>query len=347
MLSLAALRHLARQAGIERVGATSAEPLTETMAFLAARQARGRVTPWTPVDIEARCYPEKLLPGARSVIVAALPYYHPVAFPAGGLRGRIARCAWGADYHQVLRERLLLLAQLIQQELDRLEFFIQVDNGPLVERSLAARAGLGFIGKNCSLLVPPYGSWIYLGLMVVDIEVEKAQPQVPRCGQCDRCLQACPTGALEGAYLINPGRCLSYFTQKGGEIPAEFRVAMADRLYGCDTCQEVCPYNLEAIPSQVGEFAPAGDNHAPLLQEILAMDKEAFVRRFGNTSLAWRGPNILARNAAIALGNHCCPETAKLLTQAVREHPSPLVRSHAAWALANLEAGGRRSEVGK
>lgn len=336
MLSLAALRHLAGRAGIELVGATGTEPLAGTMALLSARQARGQITPWITADIAARCCPEKSLPGARSVIVAALPYHHRVGYPAGGPRGRIARCAWGADYHLVFQERLRLLAQLIRQELGRLEFSLQVDNGPLVERPLAVRAGLGFIGKNCSLIAPPYGSWVFLGLLVVDIEVEEAAPQASRCGRCDRCLQACPTGALEGEYLVNPARCLSYLTQKGGEIPREFRGIMADRLYGCDTCQEVCPYNLEAVASRVNEFVPAGDTHRPLLAEMLALDKEEFVRRFGHTSLAWRGATILVRNAVIALGNCGHPEAAGLLKQALREHPSPQVRSHAAWAVANL-----------
>ncbi|TDA67806.1 MAG: tRNA epoxyqueuosine(34) reductase QueG [Clostridia bacterium] len=334
MLSLSGLRRLAQQAGLEVVGATSAAPLVETRALLAARQARGLVTPWVTADLEARCHPESVLLGARSVIMAALPYYHPVGFPAGGPRGRIARCAWGIDYHPVLRERLQLLARLLQRELGRLDFSIQVDNGPLVERALAVRAGLGFVGKNCSLIVPGYGSWVFLGAMVIDVEVEEALPGVPACGQCERCVRACPTGALETPYLVDPGRCLSYITQKGGEVPAEFRGALADRVYGCDTCQEVCRYNLEASGSQVKEFTPAGDSHAPLLAEVISLDRAAFTRRFGTSSLAWRGPNILARNAVIALGNSHHPEAVKLLSRVAQAHPSAMVRSHATQALA-------------
>lgn len=344
MLSLSELRGLGRQAGLKMVAATPADFLQQAGSFLQEQLQRGIITPWTTGDIALRCHPARLLAGARSVVVAALPYrvneaslpYWPPS-PSSG-RGRISRCSWGRDYHVVLHNRLHQLAALLASASGSpVDFHVQVDNGPLVERALAARAGLGFIGKNCSLIVPPYGSWVFLGLIVTTLEIQPGEEQAAGCGSCTRCLESCPTGALEAPYRLRPSRCLSYVSQAGGDLPDEMQPLLDNRLYGCDTCQEACPYNAITAFSPEQDFWPTDAGHAPLLGEVLQMQAADFQARWGKSALAWRGLNILARNAAIALVNTGNPAGELFLRQAVAAHSSPLVRRHAARGLAILE----------
>jgi len=214
---------------------------------------------------------------------------------------------------------------------------VQVDNGPLLEREAAFLAGLGYYGYNCSLIVPGWGSWVALGLIVTDLEIEPTLYQGERrCKECGQCLAACPSGALIGPYILNPSRCLSYLTQKRGLLHPEERTLLGVRLYGCDTCQEVCPENEGLSREQVQLAKPFP---FPDLVNVLRLDNHSFKKQFGATALAWRGKGVLKRNALIALGNsgYATEEVIKILGQFLSS-PSPILRAHAAWALGQLKA---------
>ena len=185
-----------------------------------------------------------------------------------------------------------------------------VDTGPLPEE-LARRAGLGWIGKNTALINDVYGSWIFLGGMVMNRELETDSPVEADCGECDRCLKACPAGAIEKPYLVNPHRCLSYLTQKKGFLAPAERVLLGNRLYGCDTCQEVCPKNAQVKRASLPDFSPPGEESLSL-EELLCLTGKEFTDRFGHSAAAWRGKTTLQRNAIIALGNSGDPAVISL-----------------------------------
>ncbi|HHX49903.1 MAG TPA: tRNA epoxyqueuosine(34) reductase QueG, partial [Clostridia bacterium] len=214
------------------------------------------------------------------------------------------------------------------------------DTGPLPERELARRAGLGWMGKNTSLINEVYGSWIFLGGMVINRKLETDSPLEADCGECDRCLKACPARALERPYLVNPHRCLSYLTQKKGFLSPDERVLLGNRLYGCDTCQEVCPKNANVKRTCLPDFSPGGEEKLSL-EELLLLTGKDFKNRFGHSAGAWRGKTNLQRNAIIALGNSGDPSGVFSLIPLL-DQGSPVLRGHAAWALGRL--GGLRAE---
>lgn len=310
-------------------------------------------------DTAARCDPARSLPGARSVITAALPYRTPaweVVRRPKGARGAVSKYAWGEDYHRVLRARLEELARALEGASPRrAQWRISVDTGPLVDRAFAEASGLGWIGKNGCLFVEPYGSWVFVGLLLTDLAVEPGRPDpealvsdsrgqggeaFAECGSCDRCLRACPTGALVAPGVIDANRCLSYITQMKGIIPKSFRRKMGTRIWGCDICQAVCPVNRSAVPSGERVFLPEEDLAFPDLVALLTMGKGMFRRSFGKTAAAWRGVRVLRRNAAIALGNLRDPAAIPFLIPLLRD-PHPEIRSAAAWALG--EIGGEEA----
>lgn len=346
----------ARELGLAAVGVQRAEPLPGVEEALSRRRALGLESPFEAGDHPGRGDPRHLLEGARSVIVAALSYYEPFptppeagetetagtegdGVPAGveaGPRGVVSRYAWGEDYHRTLRERLLTLADFLEGEVPGAACRVFVDTGPLVERANAARTGMGWIGKNCCLITPGHGSWVFLGAIVTSVPLEPDEPVAPDCGDCDLCLKACPTGALIAPGVLDHRRCLGYVTQMKGAIPRELREALGRRVWGCDTCQEVCPHNREVArgegrtPGAAEE--PDYDIVRPLLIALLGMGKREFNRRLGHTAAAWRGRHVLRRNAAVALGNAGAPEAVPALVDAL-EDPRVEVRRHAAWAL--------------
>lgn len=293
------------------------------------------MTPFVSGSLEQRCRPLSLYPGARTVIALAYPWYFPDPAPWKPGQGIIAMSARGEDYHRVLRRRLEPLVSWLREQGARL-VVTQVDNGPLLEREAAFWAGLGYYGYNCSLIVPGWGSWVALGLIVTDLEIEPTPYQEERrCKECGQCFAACPSGALIGPYILNPSRCLSYLTQKRGFLPREVRSLLGARLYGCDTCQEVCPENegLSREQAQLAKPFPFPD-----LVNVLQLDNHSFKEQFGATALAWRGKGVLKRNALIALGNsgYATEEAIKIMEQFLSS-PSAILRAHAAWALGQLK----------
>jgi epoxyqueuosine reductase len=250
---------------------------------------------------DKRVDPRKLLPWARSVICVAANYYP--GSPTRDLRektfGRVARYAWGRDYHQVIKERLHRLAERIQKAAGRgVQSRCFVDTGPIMEKQHSARAGLGWIGKNTLLLNEKFGSWLALGEIVTDLELECDRPVENRCGDCRRCVEACPTGALTGPYQLDARRCISYLTiETGAEIPREFAAKMGNWFFGCDVCQEACPYNPKAVPTNDPDFAPRENWRRLNRQRILTMTEEQFKAEFDGGAILRAG---LTRLRALA-----------------------------------------------
>jgi epoxyqueuosine reductase len=294
-------------------------------------------------DAEARRDPRSLLARARSVLCVAVPYFHPTPSPsplAGEtLSGRIARYARAEDYHLILKRRLNELAVRAAQHLGAdVAYRVCVDSAPLLERAVAASAGLGFQGKNTLLITPGVGSYTLLGELLLSVELPVGEPVSPRCGTCHSCIDVCPTGALRDAYRLDARRCISYLTiENPGPIPRELRRAIGTWIFGCDLCQEVCPFNAAERPGDP-EFRPRADKSAPELLALLGLGAAQFRRFVKRSALRRIGRNQLLRNVAVALGNAGTPSELPALVQALGREV-PLVRQHLVWALGEI---GRR-----
>ncbi len=291
-----------------------------------------------------RADPRLLLPGVQSVICVGVRYGGgdlPESASEDPARGRIARYAWVMDYHPALLSRLERLAGRVESEMGApAAWRAVVDSGPVLERAYAARAGLGFIGKNTCLIHPKAGSWFFLGELLTTLDLAPTALRVRTdCGTCRRCLDACPTGALVAPYVLDARRCTSYLTiARKGPIPPALRAPLGSRIFGCDICQEVCPFqrSADARPSRILTPINDVDAIAPRLTDLLALNEETFHRRYTGTSIVRAGRRVLARNAAIALGNRGAGDAVEALAAALAGDPAPLVRSHAAWALGRI-----------
>jgi epoxyqueuosine reductase len=269
--------------------------------------------------------------GARSAIVVALDY--------GGRQppGTLARYARGRDYHAVMKERLHALLRWIGAEAGaRVSGRPYVDTGPILERDLARQAGLGWFGKNTMLIHPRRGSFLFLGALFVDLELEADPPFAEEhCGTCRRCIDACPTSAIVDEGVLDATRCISYLTiEKRGAIPPEWRRSIGTLVYGCDICQDVCPWNVRfASEARDPDLTTGSLEGSPDPVELLQMDVNAFQRRFGGTAVTRAGRQGLARNAAVALGNRGAPGDVTTLANCLTREPDAVVRAHAASAL--------------
>jgi epoxyqueuosine reductase len=279
-----------------------------------------------------RVDPERLLPGARSVVAVALNYA-----PAGDAPGDwqpVARYARGRDYHDVMRPKLSSLAAFIDTSGPGVRSRAAVDTSAVLERDLAARAGLGWIGKNTNLLSPELGSYFFIGIVLTTADLEPDAPQPDRCGSCAACLEACPTQAFVGPYLLDARRCISYLTiEHRGQIPTALAERLRDWVFGCDVCQEVCPWNRKAPASSEPAFAPA----APLgpLADLLDLDAKRFRSRFRRSAI-WRAKRGgLVRNVALTLGSRRDTGTASALERLASDADA-IVSSAAAWALRRI-----------
>lgn len=291
--------------------------------------------------VEERDDPRTLLPGCRSILVVGLNSFLLDEGPLPPGHGLIARYARGDDYHEVMTGRLLALRDWLAAETGQPPEALGracVDTAPLLERELAMRAGLGWIGKNCCLIHPHFGSWLLLGELLLTIELESDEPwPAPRCGACTRCLDVCPTGALVEPYLLDARRCLAYMTiELKGAIPEELRWRLGPRIFGCDLCQEACSWNLRfSQPATNPALQPRSDLMQPSLLELMVLDEEGFRRRFWGSPIERTKRRGLLRNVAVALGNWGDAAALPVLAEALGD-PEPLLREHTAWALEQM-----------
>jgi epoxyqueuosine reductase len=337
------LESSAREAGFVGFAVTSAEPLEEAGRAAAERTREGLMdglTWWNETRARASADPRLRMPSARSVITLAFPHAWPShdfdETEAIGARGRIAAYALGLDYHDVLIERMSPLVRLLLDRGYQAKTF--VDHGWLLDRAAAARAGLGWLGKNTNLLVPGIGSRVLLCEIVTDAALTAGKALDKSCGTCDACLRVCPTGALVAPGVLDNSRCISFWTiEHRGVIPLELRPLIGEWVFGCDLCQQVCPVNRERLPFATDAFGEL-TSPRPLLEDLLAVDEEAFANRYRGTAI-WRAKRSgLVRNACVALGNVGDRSSVPALAGALLDH-APLVRGHAAWALGRI--GGR------
>jgi epoxyqueuosine reductase len=348
----AAIRDAALTLGFARVGFCPLEPFEQAGEALRDWLTRGLHGEMAYLAGEARHEPRQLLPEARSLLVVAWPYAAEDSRADGARRlpltGQIARYARGADYHSLLKERLRQLADRCA-ELTGGSVLARpcVDTAPLLEREAARRAGIGFTAKSTLTIAPGLGSYVLLGELLLDLELELApEPPLARgCGSCTSCLVACPTSAFVDAYTLDARRCISYLTiELKGAIPRALRPLIGRWVFGCDVCQEVCPFNQSRRPRPVD---PALTAHArlsePDLVSLLELSASGYRRFVKRSALRRVGRVQLQRNAAVALGNSGLPEAAAPLARSLLENPSSLVREHAAWALGRLPGEAPRA----
>ncbi|WP_052890535.1 tRNA epoxyqueuosine(34) reductase QueG [Thermogemmatispora carboxidivorans] len=387
MLDAAPIKAYGYELGFDLVRITGAEAFPETERIIKERIAAGLMNglPWfTSERAEVSCHPDALLPEARSIIALAMCYLseEPEEPRDDQPRGRISRYAWGADYHEIIKPKLKQFADWLREYARReggqeLEARLFVDTGRMVDRAVAQRAGIGWYGKNTTILTRGWGSWVFLAEIVTNLPLPADEPLQANCGKCERCLHACPTGALPAPYVLDNRRCISYLTiELRGSIPLELRPLMGNLIFGCDICQEVCPVNhvvekrlgLRQVGQMGGqaeerraeaevtrskqrpqiwlrrrdEFRPRPSvGGAPELIPLLALSEEEFRARFRHTPI-WRAKRRgLLRNVCVALGNLGDQRAIPALIQALSDAEA-LVRGHAAWALGCL--GGEEAE---
>jgi epoxyqueuosine reductase len=324
------LERSARELGIDVVGAAPAAPYDDTERHIRERRARGLFARmrFTMAQPEVSCHPESLIPGARTVVSAALCYYAPGPQARAG-EGRLPRYAW-RDHYAELRAKLEELGERIGGR-----YRVLVDENQHVDREGAARSGVGFYGKNTVLITRRFGSWVVLGTLVTDAEVEPSPPLELDCGSCTRCIEACPTGALDEAGVLDSTRCLSYWTQAPGTIPEPYREALEGQVYGCDICQDVCPWNRGIEKRRGGEqLAPEAEPVVSLL-EWLEAPPEELRERYDRLYFPRNDPRYLRRNALVAAGNSGDPSLAEAVDTYV-EGPDEMLREHARWAAGRL-----------
>jgi epoxyqueuosine reductase len=345
----------AQELGFQQVGFADLDLRTagEQLRTWLARGFHGEMG-WMAHHGELRARPDLLVPGAVSAICVRMDYRpaqtRMIARLRDGESAYIARYALGRDYHKLMRRRLAALARRIAAALDctvlQRPF---VDSAPILEKPLAVRAGLGWIGKNTLLLNPGAGSWFFLGELITSVPLPPAvAPVADQCGNCRACLQICPTGAFPEPYVLDARRCISYLTiEHPGAIPEHLRAALGNRVFGCDDCQIVCPWNRFARPTQEDDFRPRHGLADARLAELALWTEAEFLERTAGSPIRRIGYLRWLRNLAVGLGN--APSTVPVLAalEARRDHPSALVREHVAWALArHRERGASRPDAG-
>jgi epoxyqueuosine reductase len=334
------IRHRALELGFDDCRFTTATPPPNVAAFYdwLAQKKQGEMA-WLERNADKRADPQKVLPAAASVIILAASYQTENQLPAIGLRpsGVIARYAQFADYHDLLAERLKALAEFVNRlGGDGTRSLWYVDTGPVLERDLAQRAGLGFVGKHTNLISRRLGNWIFLAEILTTLPVEPDAPEKNHCGTCTRCLTACPTNAITAPFQLDARKCISYLTiELKGSIPVEFRRAIGNRIYGCDDCLAVCPWNRFARAGNLMSAHARTDLATPDLLELLRLDNAGFKARFAGSPILRTKRRGLLRNVCIALGNVGNASAMPDLQQAAYDS-EPLIVEAAHWAMTEI-----------
>jgi len=326
--------------GIDKIGFASPSTFEEMKVRLYRQQELRYQSGFEEKDIEKRTEPSLIFDKPKSIISIALAYPSKmgpkVISKKGERRGIFSRASWGTDYHTVLRDRLKKLEEYIALKMPEARFKSMVDTGELVDRAVAERAGIGWSGKNCSIITPEFGSYVYLGEMITNIPFEPDHPMEDRCGSCNKCVDVCPTGALVQGGQLNAQKCIAFVTQTKGFLAEEFREKLGNRLYGCDTCQTVCPENKGKDFHFHAEMEPNPEIAKPLLKPLLSISNREFKEKFGHVSGSWRGKKPIQRNAIIALAHYRDETAIPELITVMKDDPRPVLRGTAAWALGKI-----------
>ena len=334
------LQEYARSIGVDKIGFTTATPFLELKNRLKRQQQLGYQSGFEESDIELRTEPIKLLDQAESIISIALAYPSKMPDPPtgkkGARRGIFARASWGIDYHTAVRDRLQKLEAWLIERVPDVKIKSMVDTGELVDRAVAERAGIGWSGKNCSIITPEFGSYVYLGELITNIPFAPSTPIEDECGDCTLCLDVCPTGALVAPGQLNSQRCIAFLTQTKGFMPEEFRYELGNRLYGCDTCQTVCPKNKGKVNWIHDEMMPDPEIAKPLLEPLLTISNKEFKSVYGHVSGSWRGKKPIQRNAIIALAHFKEKSAVPTLVEVLLKDERPVMRGTAAWSLGQI-----------
>ena len=339
------LRQRARELRFDDCCFTTAEPPASAPQFQnwLAENQHGEMA-WLERNAEKRTKPQKILTGAKSIIVLAVSYQNKSqsSTPRAPSAGLIARYAQFADYHEIIGEKLKLLTQFINEQggVDTCSLWY-VDTGPILERDFAQRAGLGFIGKHTNLISRQLGNWIFLAEIITTLELEPDAPEKNHCGSCTRCLTSCPTQAITAPFKLDSRKCVSYLTiELKGAIPIELRPLIGNRIYGCDDCLAACPWNRFARVGNLMKPKMREDLAQPDLLELLQLDKAAFKSRFAGTPIVRTKRRGLLRNVSVALGNVGDKTALPALEKAATDKET-LIAEHARWAIQQIESRRR------
>ncbi|MFZ7101647.1 MAG: tRNA epoxyqueuosine(34) reductase QueG [Peptococcaceae bacterium] len=323
--------------GIDKIGFTTGEPFTEVIPVLEEHKLKGFASGLEAKDIRLRIDPNLSLPGVKSIISIAVAYPNQIDYRADDQepRGMFARVSWGKDYHVVLREKLMLLAAYLRTLVPECRTCLMVDTGPLSDRAVARRAGLGWIGRNGSLITREFGSFVYLGELLTDLPLEADCFTAEGCGECRRCIAACPAQAIQGNSLIDCQKCLAFQTINKGSLTDETKEKIAENtyIYGCDACQLACPFNKDKKNDWHQEFRAEYCLLNPSLKDLLQVSNKEFTRRYGSFSGSWRGKKVLQRNALFILGSLQDKKNLLILQTILQEDLRPDIRAAAAWAV--------------
>ena len=332
----------AHSIGVDKIGFTTAAPFHELKNRLRRQQQLSYQSGFEEANIELRTEPLQLLPEAESIIAIALAYpsrmENAPQGKKGERRGIFCRASWGVDYHTAVRERLRLIEEWLIARVPNVKVKSMVDTGELVDRAVAERAGIGWSGKNCSIITPEFGSYVYLGEVMTNIPFAPNTPMEDECGDCNLCIDVCPTGAIVAPGQLNSQRCIAFLTQTKGFLPDEFRAKIGNRLYGCDTCQTVCPKNKGKLNWIHDEFTADPELAKPLLQPLLSISNKEFKAKFGHVSGSWRGKKPIQRNAILALAHFKEQSAMPDLMEVLQKDERPVIRGTAAWAIGKIGA---------
>lgn len=339
--------------GIDIIGFTDVEPFEELRKILTERSDSGYLSGFEEKNIDLRVDPKKTMEEAQSIIVVGVSYYisEDKLNCEGKLNnesklknesekefyGELARTAWGKDYHLVLREKLDFLAKFISDEIHDFKYKAFVDTGPLVDRYLANRAGIGWYGYNSAIINKDFGSWIFIGYMLTNLSLEKDESlDGTTCIDCNLCIENCPTSAIEGPYQFNANKCLSNILQQKREVSDNVKPILNKRIYGCDICQNVCPHNIDIKEMTGQDFIPNELSNRVDLLELLKLSNKEYNYLFKENASGWRGKKVLQRNAIIVLGNYKDKEAIPYLIPLLKD-ARPDIRKTVIWAMYNID----------
>ena len=334
-----------KKIGIDKIKFTSADPFVTLKERLQEQQKLGYDSGFETGTIEERTEPEKLLAEAKTIVSIALAYPSKLKNPPKSIKGRrrgiFCRASWGEDYHHILRRKLAQLEDFILEKFPQEKCLSMVDTGQLSDRAVAERAGMGWSGKNCSIITPEFGSFVYLGELLTTISLPIDQPIEDQCGECNKCVEACPTSALIQGGQLDANKCLAFLTQTKDILEDKYREKIGNRLYGCDTCQIVCPKNKGMDFRHHHEMEPDPHLVKAELIPLLKISNREFKEKYGLLAGAWRGKKPIQRNAIIGLAHFKEESALAVLFELVKSDPRPEIRGTAAWAIGKI--GGQES----